>query len=518
MDTISDYDQIPYFDCPIAETHPDHLCIIGRLFGVETTSPDHCRVLELGCASGGNLIPMAYYWPQSDFVGVELSEKQAQQGQQTIRDLGLYNIEIQHTNILNLDESIGKFDYIIAHGVYSWVPIEVQEHILNVCKTLLEPDGIAYISYNTLPGWEMRKAMRDMMFYHSRDATSAEQRLEQSIAFLRMYYNGLPSDGALSEQWLKQQALSMLKAPPSYLYHDYLEANNIPVYFHRFMASAEQFNLQYVAEASLYTMLGSTLTLEAEEVLDQFDDTIEYEQYLDFYYFRHFRQTLLCHNTQRIEREIELDILHECQFFSNLSCEEEIDLHNTNPQSFSAQSGENFTVSHPLTKAAITELATIYPNTYTFSELAQRANHILQKHNSHELAGESNELLAELFNLYLSHGIRLSAVKRTFPLSLSSTPKTSLLTNRWIKLDKNCIASVHHHSIDLNPLSRALLLILNGQLDKQNTIKELLASDEYELISFLEANFGSPINEAQLANYIDNELYYLLSHGLIEPG
>ncbi|MEW8014368.1 MAG: hypothetical protein AB2807_06165 [Candidatus Sedimenticola endophacoides] len=50
------YDQFFYESIPFPETHPRHLASLGRLFGLETADPERCRLLELGCASGGNLI------------------------------------------------------------------------------------------------------------------------------------------------------------------------------------------------------------------------------------------------------------------------------------------------------------------------------------------------------------------------------------------------------------------------------------------------------------------------------
>ena len=67
----SSYDDIPYESHPFAQSHPNRLFTIGTLFGMRPTPVQKCRVLELGCAAGGNLIPMADYLPESQFVGVD---------------------------------------------------------------------------------------------------------------------------------------------------------------------------------------------------------------------------------------------------------------------------------------------------------------------------------------------------------------------------------------------------------------------------------------------------------------
>ena len=93
--------------------------------------------------------------------------RQIEQGQRQVSALGLANIELRHYNIADVDASWGKFDYIISHGIYSWVPAPVRERLLAICRENLAPNGIAYVSYNTLPGWHMRGMIRDMMIYHA---------------------------------------------------------------------------------------------------------------------------------------------------------------------------------------------------------------------------------------------------------------------------------------------------------------------------------------------------------------
>src|ERR1043165_5096540 len=121
--------------------------------------PNHCRVLELGCASGGNLIPMSLSWPGSRFVGIDLSRRQIRDGQEMIREIGLNNVDLVCQSILDVPRELGTFDYILCHGVYSWVPPDVQNKILEICRDHLQAQGVAYVSYNTFPGWHARAAI-----------------------------------------------------------------------------------------------------------------------------------------------------------------------------------------------------------------------------------------------------------------------------------------------------------------------------------------------------------------------
>src|SRR5262245_5129037 len=181
----SSYDEIPYEGNPLAQTHPDHLAALARLFGVSTPQVETCRVLELGCARGDNLIPMAVSLPDAQFVGIDLSRRQIEDGRGTIAALGLGNIELRQQGIQDLGPDLGPFDYILAHGGYSWIPAEVQDNLLRRCAEALTPNGLAYISYNTYPGWHMRTMIRDMMLYHTRAIAESQDRVQASRSLMQ---------------------------------------------------------------------------------------------------------------------------------------------------------------------------------------------------------------------------------------------------------------------------------------------------------------------------------------------
>ncbi|MGD8567963.1 MAG: class I SAM-dependent methyltransferase [Gammaproteobacteria bacterium] len=516
MSTLVTYDAIPYEDCPITETHPDYLCIVSALFGINAAAPDNCRVLELGCAGGGNLIPMAYYWPDSTFIGIELSEKQAAQGNAIIEELGLENISLVHKDILQLDRSIGSFDYIIVHGVFSWVPRPVQDYILKLCRLLLRKNGVAYISYNTFPGWHFRAAVRDMMLHHSRKSDSPKRKLDKSIELLHILSRGLPSKGrgSLSEQWLKQEADKLLAISPGYLLHDYLEPNNQPMYFHEFAQRIGRHQLKYLAEAHLYTMLGSTLTQHADAELNELDDLIEYEQYLDYFYLRHFRQTLICHGDNVVERDLAVDKLRDCYVFALLTSDEEIDLFSTEAQSFNNRIGSSFDISHPLTKAAIIELARIYPSSYSYDALLTRARELLAEIGSEYQAVDGDDLLEELFHLFLSRAVQFSMVKRGLQNTVAEKPKANTLSRVYNASDKCCFASAHHISIQMNYLDRYIISLLTGQNDITQIESNLLAKAENDT-AFLRC-IEKATEFMPLKDYLEQTIYHFAVHGLLD--
>ena len=312
------YDLVPYESHTFPQSHPDRLATIGRLFGLTPVSITQCRVLELGCASGGNLIPMAYNLPASEFVGIDLSERQVAIANKTIEDNQLGNIQIEQASILDIDRTWGSFDYIICHGVYSWVQNEVQEKILTICSENLATEGIAYVSYNTYPGWHMREMIRHAMRYHSDQFTEPEKRIEQARALIDFLVSAVPKNDNYYSQLLKSELELVKKSRNSYLFHDHLEEVNAPIYFHQFIERVQRHNLQYLGEAEFSTMLTSGFPHAVAETLEGISpDIVRTEQYMDFLRNRFFRQTLLCHKSLQLKRDLDANSINGLLVASN---------------------------------------------------------------------------------------------------------------------------------------------------------------------------------------------------------
>jgi len=162
MTSRTTYDEVRYSNFPYAQTHPDRLATVAALHGLSTPDPATARVLELGCGAGGNLIAMAAATPGISALGIDLASEPIAEGRATIEAIGLGNIELRQGDIASLREGqLGEFDYVIAHGVYAWIPEAVRHDLLAAIHSHLAADGIAFVSYNAHPGGYMRLALRE---------------------------------------------------------------------------------------------------------------------------------------------------------------------------------------------------------------------------------------------------------------------------------------------------------------------------------------------------------------------
>ncbi|MBI2478687.1 MAG: class I SAM-dependent methyltransferase [Planctomycetia bacterium] len=227
QEPTTSYDQVEYSSYPFQQSHPDRLATIATLFGMHPPRLDDCRVLELGCSSGGNLIPMADQLPQARFVGIDASTKAIEKGNQTIRAVGLQNIELRHADILKLDDALGEFDYIITHGVFSWVPQPVQDKILDLCAKQLAPNGVAYVSYNTYPGWHFRGMIRDVMSYHAQFFETPQRQLNEARALVDFLAKSVPTENNPYGMLLSRELELLRDKQGYYLFHEFQATERI---------------------------------------------------------------------------------------------------------------------------------------------------------------------------------------------------------------------------------------------------------------------------------------------------
>jgi len=457
--TLDSYDDLPYESLPLPDTHPDYLRAIARLYGVNAAPAESCRVLELGCAGGGNILPLAWYQPNCTVVGVELAQRHVNEANALITELGLNNAQVLHRSITDPIDDLGEFDYIIAHGVFSWVPHAVQDRLLEICGQHLAPNGIAYVSYNTLPGWHLRGLLRSAMLAYC-GAGRASQRLAEAYKLFDLMEPALRAQTSPEAQFALQEIDYLRRAPASYVYHEYLEEINEPLTFSDFMARADTAGLGYLGDAELWTMFSSTLG-EAGAAFEPIIDRIQQEQQQDFARLRKFRRTLLIRQDTPLRTVPDLQALHKLAYYADLSTEEEVDLASTVPQTFTSAGGHRYTVTHPLAKAAAMLLAMRYPASVSWDELQTSAADLVTQHGGGAFADDSAALRTELFSLIAYQGVRptLAAIP-TFD-TLPERPCAHRLA-RAQAAHGHIVASIRHSAVELDPLGRELLLHLDG--------------------------------------------------------
>ena len=302
------YDEIAYDALAHRATHPARLATVAALVGHVAPRVERCRVLEVGCNNGSNLISMAVSLPAARFVGCDLSPRAIEEGRRIIAALGLTNISLVEADLAALAPDHGEFDFIVAHGVYSWVPPPVRDALLALAAQRLAGNGVLYVSFNVLPGCRVRQAAWDVLHHHVDHIEDAHARLDAARQLARLIADG---DTATleSDQAVRAEFRAIAQRSDSELCHDDLAVPNEPVLFASFAQHAARHGLRYLAEAELRTTNVTGISDDAQAYLSTLDPLAR-EQYLDFVRLRRFRQSLLVHDGAPTETTTNAQRLH----------------------------------------------------------------------------------------------------------------------------------------------------------------------------------------------------------------
>ena len=440
QEALTAYDEVPYPGHPFAQTHPDRLATVATLFGLRPAAPDACRLLELGCGDGGNLVPMAYALPGSAFCGVDLSATAVERARELSAALGLTNVDLRVADVTALPE-LGEFDYVVAHGVYSWIAPPARDALLAACRERLAPGGVAYVSYDVLPGGYMREVTRQMLRWHLRDVHDPAERIAGARSLLE----------AVSEAGQPQAEWALAQSDAS-LFHDELAEHHEAVLFTDFVAHAERHGLRFVAEADVFEMQATSLPPGLAE------DTISREQYLDFFKGRMFRQTLLCHEEAE-PREPVATVVRGMLAASPV--QPQGDPGAPGRVEFRGPLGATLTTDHEPTKRALAQLGAAWPAPVPIAGLGDVEEAMLRG--------------------YAANFVQLHVWAPAIAAAPSDRPVASALA-RLQAARGTRITNLRHGTVEVpDELGRRLITLLDGTRDRPALLRELgRPADELE--------------------------------------
>lgn len=472
-ETRARYDSLPYGSYAYAHSAPEQMEAIAALFGVPAPAVPTARILEVGGASGGNLIPAALRNPDAQCVGIELSGVQVARARDHAARLGLSNVEFVEADLLELAPAgLGQFDYIVAHGVYSWIPPEAQQALLALCDACLSPEGVAYVSYNTYPGWKSKEVLRDAMLFHGRGQPPADQvDYGRSMAeFLRR----VAREGGVTDLALRENLDQIRIAPADYLAHDYLEPYNLPCYFHEFLREAGRHGLAYLGEALPSMMMPANYGEELARTLYSAvgDDQVRVEQYLDFAIDRAFRQTLLVRSDRAdaIQRRPDLEVLSDLHVAVRLDCAEPHIRFDGSRQQFLSPTGQGIATGADATKRAIQRLRAAWPGTVAFDELVAHAQ---QGSTDSRQREEAQLQVGDLVAMLAFRGV---ARLRARPVRLGGEQARPILAPDVLRMvqaleaGQKHVANAWHDTVDIGPLEALVFPRLDGSLDRDGLV------------------------------------------------
>ena len=308
------YADLGYLSQPFSYASAPFLESYARLLGLSPAPASTARILEIGSSYGGNLISQALFYPKATFTGIEIAPTQVSVGKTYIDQLGITNLDLLEGDVNESHECLGTYDYIVAHGFYSWVDEETKDNFLRLCKEHLAENGILYMSYNTYPGWHKMDSVRALLEFANKDVDTLNHRekvrhgktLASKLGALMLEYDMVKSQQSSFLQSLRQT----LQKQDCYVGHDHLEPVNTPVYFHQCMDHMAEHGFTYLCDCDLNlsfpAVYDETLRTKLQELAPH--DPLAREQYIDFMLNTAFRKSLFTHKGATPKRITETSV------------------------------------------------------------------------------------------------------------------------------------------------------------------------------------------------------------------
>ena len=440
---VLSYDELPYGSRAIRESHPAYLAAVARLFGLDAPAPETARVLELGCAEGGNLLPMALAAPGAAFLGVDLSARQVETGEARRATLGLSNAALRVADVATFDPGPGSFDYVVAHGLYSWVPPPVGEAILALVGRVLSPNGVAYVSYNTFPGWHLRGLVRDLLLRGTASVPNPEERISRARDLLSFVAANARDRSRAYGEALRDALSQFSRYDDARLFHEWLERENRPVWFLDFTARAARHGLTPLADARLAAMPMGRVKPDVDDLLSSHaSGRLEKEELLDVLRNRTFRQTLLARVAPPGREEPDPAALDGLSFTTEL-----VPLPGEGPATAFKGPAGSLSTDDPRLVAALQALHAAAPRVLSLAELAP---------------GATGELRPALLRCVVAGLVESRAGQVPCVATAGASPVASPLA-RLEAAEGPLVTSLAHRNVELDPAARHLLQELDGR-------------------------------------------------------
>ena len=520
------YDVLEYPSHVHPQAHPSRLSAIGRLHGLDAASPAACHLLEVGCGDGLQLLTLAMAYPRSRFVGIDLSQAAIARGEATRQTLGLDNLQLVAADLTQWDPGPASFDYIVAHGFYSWVPEFVRERLFSLCRQALSPTGIAYVSYNALPGCHLRRLMWDMLRHHTRGIDDPRERIAAASDLLEC----LDSDVAGSKIYgeiIRSEARDLLRrTEKSVLFHDDLADTNQPFSISDFATRAATSGLRYLAEADYHEMSDAGLEAGARERLAARanGDRLQREQYLDYLKGRRFRHTLLCNAEAPMREAADSKVARGLHAVGHLRMDAvdggTLDLTEGVATCFTTGDGAALTTDHPVIKASLAMIGNAFPAAPGFDEVLAAARAASQSTNPVEADADA---LAHTWQAAFQLGLlTLHCDPPAFASEAGAMPKANALARMQVEAGSDLVTSLRPSMIRIDSrLALELIRLLDGSRDRATLLHDL--AERMARLPVDDANADQAAHDPAwwreaLASRLEAGLEQTARMALLEPG
>jgi len=487
----------------------DRILSISHLFGFKTAFGS-LKILEIGCGDGIRLLAAAEQNPNNVYVGISDCSDAIHKGQHLLEELSSKNISLYDISLESfLEANSILFDLIIVNNVYSWVDQTSQIILLNILDKYLSANGLAFIDYNTMPGWHMQNALRGMIQHHVQSYADKQEKIKQAKSFIRFLKDNSTS-GKEEKDLLIYEITAVERLSDTILYREFISEHNWPVYFSNMVGRLNSFNLAYIADYDLKTMSSQDMPKDAQDALLLSPNLVESEQYMDFFRNRRGRKSIVCRADAAISSQSGLDPTKLYDMYlsaNNLLISNNVnDLCNSEPLNLNIGGEFSLTVTDPLVKVALKMLSDHSPGQLSFNNLLTSSAECLNIAGCGGKIEEQKEILAYqlllLFSCLTARTIEVAANKRNIASYVHHSPKASKLA-RFMASSSGPIINLNLCAVDLDDNERLILGLLDGSLSYSEIVDAFggyFGGESVDKSGYVLATLNKFLNHALLLN------------------
>jgi SAM-dependent methyltransferase len=505
----SGYEQLPFKSKADRTKHPDRIATIAYLYGLVSPPLERCRFLDFGCGTGSDCLALALELPGARVIGYDPVEGPMEQSRFVAGLVGVENLKLVAGELPPTEE---QFDYIVSHGVVSWVGADESRRIIRTIAELLAPEGLACISFNALPGWNYRSPIRELLRCYDRPAADANTRVKNAREILRGFRRYLPeesSSGIVLHRELKRLATES----DAYLFHEFLSAESTPYLLSELVAIAQSYGLRYVGDASPYRLMrerleylgvsGGVLPVPASVGTS----AVAQEQFMDMLFGMSFRSAIFCRDDRDVFPLVDRERFASCSFACSLKpLESEFAVEpSSGRRGWMDLRGRRYVTKTDEESQFLSVVACAWPAYVSGRDVLA------------QISGGSRALGPMLHELFISEILDVSRTPPLIAQEVSERPVGHPLA-RFEAQQGSLVTTYRHESVELGELECLVLTLLDGTISEANLVERLAVwvdSGQYTLEDDGDSLREPELVKARLTVLIDGVMQNLLQAGLL---
>ena len=312
------------------ELNPAWLVFAMAQKGFAPPNHEKFNYCELGFGQGFGTNLFAALYPQGEFWATDFNPSHACQAEFLANQVGGNNVHFFDQSFEEfLDTETPQFDFIVLHGIYSWIGRKNQEIIVEILRRKLKFGGAVYISYNTLPGWVATMPLQKLMLeYAEQSKEPTINRIDKTVTFIeklkKLNAGFFKANPALEDQ--VNQILKFRNSGSNYLVHEYFTKHWQPLYFFEVAQHLAEAKLTFATSAVVGNeFFNQRFNQEQLELMAEVNTPELRETVRDYFLNQYFRKDIFVKGARRLSAQEQTEILAKFRFILAVPNLENID-------------------------------------------------------------------------------------------------------------------------------------------------------------------------------------------------